>query len=207
MLMPVYDVFCHPFRLNDTVGYSKSTLGGEGLDSRTFERDGRGSMYTGGYGIRAGLRYISAPPPWIGSQHQREGYREDSSGTGSCWVVERIDYNCADANGHTPLMMAAGRSRYDAVAELLELEGMKVDFRDNERMTALAHAISNGHLDSFKSLLKVDSVSAEYTTSEGLTHPMPAAHPLSAPASAIRRQRSGCTRSHSSSTCRPILVV
>ncbi|TFK17902.1 hypothetical protein FA15DRAFT_675717 [Coprinopsis marcescibilis] len=123
--------------------------------------------------------------------------------------VEGIDYNCADANGHTPLMMAAGRSRYDAVAELLELEGMTVDSRDNERMTALAHAISNGHLNSFEALLKVDSISAEYTTSEawGLTYLTLAAHPPSAPTSASRRQRSGCTRSHSSRTCRPILVV
>ncbi|TFK17778.1 hypothetical protein FA15DRAFT_675784 [Coprinopsis marcescibilis] len=113
-------------------------------------------MHTGGYGIRAGLRYTLAPRPWVWSQQQREGHWEDSSGTGTIMKillgVEGFDYNCADANGHTPLMMAAGRSRYDAVAELLELEGMKVDSRDNERMTALAHAISNGHIESFETL-------------------------------------------------------
>ncbi|TFK17784.1 hypothetical protein FA15DRAFT_675803 [Coprinopsis marcescibilis] len=119
-------------------------------------------MHTGRYGIRAGLRYTLAPRPWVWSQLQRKKHREDSSGTGTVRIerlteimrnllgVEGTAYNCVDANGHIPLMMAAGRSRYDAVAELLELEGMKVDSRDNERMTALAHAISNDHLETLR---------------------------------------------------------
>ncbi|TFK17893.1 hypothetical protein FA15DRAFT_675696 [Coprinopsis marcescibilis] len=105
---------------------------------------------------------------------------------------EGIDYNCVDANGHTPLMMVA-ESR----------------FQDNARMTALAHAISMVTSTASKpcSRSPPSLPSIRPPRAWGLTYLMLAANPLSAPASASRRQRSECTRSHSSSTCRPILVA
>ncbi|TFK16824.1 ankyrin [Coprinopsis marcescibilis] len=89
--------------------------------------------------------------------------------------IEGVDYNCVDALGRTPLMMAVKSGHDDIVALLLEFNGIKIDARDNEGKTALAHAISNHQVKVFEALLKVDSISAEYTTSEGMSFVMLAA--------------------------------
>ncbi|TFK18488.1 ankyrin [Coprinopsis marcescibilis] len=90
--------------------------------------------------------------------------------------VEGIDYNCVDSRSRTPLMMAAEGLSTGIVDELLELEEIKIDSRDDEGLTAMAYAVSNHQGSSiFETLLHVDSISADYTTSEGLTFLMLAA--------------------------------
>ncbi|TFK17518.1 ankyrin, partial [Coprinopsis marcescibilis] len=90
--------------------------------------------------------------------------------------VEGIDYNCVDSRSRTPLMMAAEGTFTGIVDKLLELEGIKIDSKDDEGLTAMAYAVSNRWGSSiFETLLRVDSISADYTTSEGLTFLMLAA--------------------------------
>ncbi|TFK17903.1 hypothetical protein FA15DRAFT_297145 [Coprinopsis marcescibilis] len=64
VLMPVYDAFYHPFGLKDTVGYSKSTLGGEGLDSRTFETAGVDAYRRIRYTSRIAIHLGSSATDW-----------------------------------------------------------------------------------------------------------------------------------------------
>ncbi|TFK18480.1 ankyrin [Coprinopsis marcescibilis] len=90
--------------------------------------------------------------------------------------VEGIDYNCVDSRSRTPLMMAAKGGFTGIVDVLLALEEIKIDSRDDEGFTAMAYAVSNSQrYRMFKTLLNVDSISADYTTSEGLTFLMLAA--------------------------------
>ncbi|TFK16368.1 ankyrin [Coprinopsis marcescibilis] len=90
--------------------------------------------------------------------------------------VEGIDYNCVDSRSRTPLMVAAEGGFTGIVDVLLELEEIKIDSRDGQGLTAMAYAVSNRRgSKNFEALLSVDSISADYTTSEGLTFLMLAA--------------------------------
>ncbi|TFK19437.1 ankyrin, partial [Coprinopsis marcescibilis] len=60
-------------------------------------------------------------------------------------AAEGFDYNCADAKGQTPLILATKTADADIVAELLGFEGIKIDSRDDTGRTALAYAISRRH--------------------------------------------------------------
>ncbi|TFK22617.1 ankyrin [Coprinopsis marcescibilis] len=90
-------------------------------------------------------------------------------------LAAKADYNCVDAKGKTPLMIAAGMGHDDLVALLLGLERIDIYPRDNEGKTALAYATSSNRIAVFDTLRKVDPVSTNYTTSEGLTLLMVAA--------------------------------
>ncbi|TFK17775.1 ankyrin [Coprinopsis marcescibilis] len=81
--------------------------------------------------------------------------------------VEGIDYNCVDSTGRTPLIKAA-EGGFTGIVD--------IDSRDDKGLTAMAYAVSS-HRGSRISeiLLNVDSISADYTTSEGLTFLMLAA--------------------------------
>ncbi|TFK21925.1 ankyrin [Coprinopsis marcescibilis] len=71
--------------------------------------------------------------------------------------------------------MAAQHGWADVVALLLKLEGIKVNSRDNEGKTALAHAIRKRHVKILEALVKVDPISTKYATPDGLNYLMLAA--------------------------------
>ncbi len=72
------------------------------------------------------------------------------------------DPNLFDANGHTPLIIAAQTGQFDAVKALLANRRTKVNYYDFDGNHALNHAGIHGHNQIFYHLARVGSILNHY---------------------------------------------
>lgn len=69
------------------------------------------------------------------------------------WLIHNgINYNAADAEGETAIMLACKYGYSDAIAQLLKKHDINVDFKNHHNFTAIDFAILNNHFDAYKKM-------------------------------------------------------
>jgi|EP00670_Eutreptiella_braarudii_P001380 ankyrin repeat protein len=84
-------------------------------------------------------------------------------------LKNKVDVNCVDGGGNTPLHYASSNGQLEVVKVLLEQSDIDVNIQDNYGRTALHWAACCGHLDIVKALRDNSHVQTQIKTNLGKT--------------------------------------